>query len=251
MISLIINLCIAILPAAIILIICFYRLASFRHISLKHKLVLFALGMLISLPLYLIEKFATEASIFEMDNWSNLLVYSFLIIALCEELFKYLIGFFYPFKQKYFSNTLQLIIAISLIGLGFATLENILYAILFDTQTMITRSFTAVPLHLSVSIIMGYFLGFAKMDKSKRSFSLAIALLIPIIIHGFYDLFIIQEVNDTFTGYSLIFLGISIGLSVKYFIKALKKSDPNSMYNQRAENINFDPSRSKYINDQL
>ena len=54
-----------------------------------------------------------------------------------------------------------------MIGMGFATLENILYADRFGLQTVMIRAFTAVPAHAIFAIIMGYYIGLAKFNKKK------------------------------------------------------------------------------------
>ena len=50
-----------------------------------------------------------------------------------------------------------------MIGMGFATLENIIYASRFGLETTLFRAFTAVPAHGVFAAIMGYYIGVGKV----------------------------------------------------------------------------------------
>jgi RsiW-degrading membrane proteinase PrsW (M82 family) len=76
-----------------------------------------------------------------------------------------------------------------MVGMGFATLENILYVFQYGAPTGFIRMFTAVPAHASFAILMGYYLGKAKFTHHKNIYYSVLALLIATAFHGAYDYF--------------------------------------------------------------
>ncbi|MBT8230290.1 MAG: PrsW family intramembrane metalloprotease, partial [Bacteroidia bacterium] len=77
-----------------------------------------------------------------------------------------------------------------MIGMGFATAENILYVINGGAGTAIVRMFTAVPAHATFAIIMGFFIGEAKVFRSSANLYSIIALFFATLAHGYYDYFL-------------------------------------------------------------
>jgi RsiW-degrading membrane proteinase PrsW (M82 family) len=76
-----------------------------------------------------------------------------------------------------------------MVGMGFATLENILYVFQYGAPTGFARMFTAVPAHATFAVLMGYFLGKAKFTHRKGFYYSFIALLTATAFHGSYDYF--------------------------------------------------------------
>jgi RsiW-degrading membrane proteinase PrsW (M82 family) len=74
-------------------------------------------------------------------------------------------------------------------ALGFAALENVLYMASYGTQIALSR---LIPVHSICGLFMGFYLGIAKTaeldgDIRSRSLYMKLSLLIPVLIHGFYD----------------------------------------------------------------
>ena len=76
-----------------------------------------------------------------------------------------------------------------MVGMGFATLENVLYVFEYGASTGFLRMFTAVPAHATFAVLMGYFLGKAKFTRHKEITYSILALLIATAFHGSYDYF--------------------------------------------------------------
>ena len=78
-------------------------------------------------------------------------------------------------------------------ALGFALFENVFYILGGGLVTGIARAFTAVPAHASNGAFMGMMLSRAKWyeaTKPKKSLAYKIlAVLIPTLLHGVYDMF--------------------------------------------------------------
>jgi len=184
-----------------------------------HKLLVktFFIGFLITVPMILNELLTGE--IFE-----NILLYSLLGVALVEEGIKYLTLLLYNYKKDDFNEPYDGIIYSVMLTMGFALVENVMYVIQGGGEVAILRMFSAIPLHATCGIIMGYFLGKAKMEHENIEKNKILALVIPTIIHGLYNYFIFIEII-TFSYIILIF-------GVIYGLKAIKIHQKNSPFKE-------------------
>lgn len=115
---------------------------------------------------------------------------AFFKVALVEEFSKFIFVRFVLYYNKNFNEPFDGIVYAVMVGMGFATLENILYVFEFGIATGLIRMFTAVPAHATFAILMGYFLGRAKFTH-RREISLSfVALFAATIFHGAYDYFL-------------------------------------------------------------
>ena len=141
-------------------------------------------------------------------------VHAFLIVALVEELSKFIFvrGVFY--RNENFNEPFDGIVYSVMVSMGFATLENMMYVWSGGVGTAILRMFTAVPAHACFGVLMGYFLGKAKFEHRKSHYAIY-ALLVATLFHGAYDYFwFISFVPLIWTG-ALASLGLAIFLSRK------------------------------------
>lgn len=125
-------------------------------------------------------------------NFLELIIYSFICISLVEELCKYFMVYMTAYNNKEFNYTFDMIVYSVFTALGFAFLENILYVLTGGLTTAIARAFTAIPAHASNGVFMGIFLSKAKcyevVDIKKSNKYKMLAILVPTLIHGFYDM---------------------------------------------------------------
>lgn len=130
----------------------------------------------------IIEQFITidEASLSEQA------VHAFLIVALVEEFSKFIFVRGILYNNKHFNEPFDGIVYSVMVGMGFATFENILYAINGGFGTAIMRMFTAVPAHAAFAVLMGFYLGKAKFEHKKSYYALH-ALGVATLFHGAYD----------------------------------------------------------------
>ncbi|MEP6645510.1 MAG: PrsW family glutamic-type intramembrane protease [Saprospiraceae bacterium] len=93
------------------------------------------------------------------------------------------------------------------IAAGFNLVEGFLYITTDDDlQNIFIRSFTAVPVHFLFGILMGFF--WARYRLEHQSVFFWISLLLPLLIHGLYDFFILQQYTELLMGGSLlVFIG--------------------------------------------
>ena len=78
------------------------------------------------------------------------------------------------------------------VSLGFALWENIGYVAMYGLSTALIRAVTAVPGHACFGVFMGVWYGMAKRregagDEAGSKRMRVRALLIPALLHGFYD----------------------------------------------------------------
>ena len=114
------------------------------------------------------------------------------------------------------------------VSLGFATFENILYVFQNGIGTAITRAIFSVPGHVIDAIFMGYFYGLARRahgagEEGAAKRYLFEALLIPVIMHGFYD-FCLSTEDGMFILLFLVYEVVITVVAVKK-LKSLSKND--------------------------
>lgn len=115
-------------------------------------------------------------------------VYSaFCQAAIPEELSKFIMLFALIWNNRFFDEKFDGIVYASVVGLGFAALENILYVAQFGTGILASRALLAIPGHFFFGVAMGYFFAIAKFFPRCRREYLALSLIVPILLHGCYD----------------------------------------------------------------
>lgn len=113
------------------------------------------------------------------------------------------------------------------ISLGFAAAENILYVSGEGLGVAIMRGVMSVPGHAIDAVFMGYFFAMAKkqsfLNKGKEKQMLILALIVPTLLHGFYD-FCLSTDSIVWIG---IFAAYEVCITIGAFIlvNRLSKSD--------------------------
>lgn len=156
-------------------------------------------------------------------NLIELLFQVFIGVALVEEFSKWIILYKVSFKNTAFDELYDALLYGMFVALGFACFENLLYVYSGGIGVAVTRAISAVPGHVCDGMVMGYFLGLAKMgklynDNKKYKTNLVLSLLAPTITHGIYDycLFVGKPV------FIVIFIIFVICLYI-FVIKKIKK----------------------------
>jgi RsiW-degrading membrane proteinase PrsW (M82 family) len=116
-------------------------------------------------------------------------VHAFLLVALIEEFSKFVFVRWVLYPNSNFNEPFDGIVYSVMVGMGFATLENLIYVFDGGIGTGVFRMFTAVPAHATFAILMGYYLGKAKFEK-KKSHNVYYALGAATLFHGAYDYFL-------------------------------------------------------------
>lgn len=117
----------------------------------------------------------------------------FIVVAWSEEGVKRFVLRRVTWKNPAFDFRFDAIVYAVFVSLGFAALENIEYVFGYGGLAVAgVRAITAIPLHCITGIFMGHYYGEAKMAevngrKAESRRFMFLSLLIPILIHGFYD----------------------------------------------------------------
>ena len=208
------------------LLICYliYRADRYEREPKLLMLASFIFGCLITYPTMKVEAIADTLGWEQSTNFFKLFFFSVVFVGLVEEFFKFFCLIALPYFRKSFNEPLDGIVYAVFIAMGFATVENLIYASSYDIQTIALRGLTAVPAHASFAVVMGYFVGLAKLDEKQRIKYFFLALVIPALIHGLYDFFILQTYYDWLISFASLVLIVSLYFAYKLTLKHLKTS---------------------------
>jgi RsiW-degrading membrane proteinase PrsW (M82 family) len=189
--NLAISLTLAIVPALIIVI---YLCRKDRAKPEPKRIIvrIFILGLLSTVPAIFIEMGINELRGYLYPCYAILypIFKAFIVAGLVEESLKLFIVKKFAFRKKCFDEVMDGIVYTVVAGMGFACLENVLYVLGNGISVGILRAFTSIPMHASVSVIMGYWIGMAKFSKNRVSRRKLIlkGFLLAVLFHGLYDL---------------------------------------------------------------
>jgi RsiW-degrading membrane proteinase PrsW (M82 family) len=174
----------AAIAPGIALLAYFYWKDRYDAEPLSMVVKLFLSGMLIVLPAMIVQR--------GLMLWlgDSPLTFSFVISAGVEELLKFFVLYHIIFNHTEFDEPYDGIVYATAVSLGFATLENVLYAFLQPTTfgTLMVRALLPVSGHALFGVFMGYSLGRAKFSTgTKVRYHLWMAMLLPLVWHGLFD----------------------------------------------------------------
>ena len=176
-----------------------------------------------------------------------LIIENFLLVALVEEVCKFVVLYRITSKNRNFNSLFDgLIYAVS-VGIGFEILENILYASNGFGTALLRAS---MPGHFFFAIFSGYFYSQYHMHKNAQLTEAALqnggllasgvsrfnprryillAILVPTLIHGMWDY--LCTVGSTIT--VILFFAMVVALYIVCFarIRAVSKADSHEYYN--------------------
>ncbi|CAM2803303.1 glutamic-type intramembrane protease PrsW [Paenibacillus sediminis] len=175
----------AAIAPGIALLTFFYLKDRYDSEPLHMVIKVFLVGFLIVLPIMIIQR--------GMSLWfgDHPFLYSFVISAGVEEFVKWFLLYHLIYNHTEFDEPYDGILYAVAISLGFATIENIMYAWFNHASlgALMIRALLPVSGHALFGVIMGYYLGRAKFSEGKltRRF-LLYSLVMPLFWHGVYDL---------------------------------------------------------------
>ncbi len=190
-----------------------YHIDKYERESFIPLAISFILGILATFPALWAQEYLDSLGFNEIGSLLQTFVYALVGVALVEELSKYICLLAYPYRRPFFNEPLDGIVYSVMIGMGFATFENILYAQAYGVETILIRAITAVPAHGAFGVIMGYFVGLAKFDTKRKYWLLFQGLLFAAVLHAVYDFFLLQQIYEGLMGLALLSLLLGIRLS--------------------------------------
>lgn len=154
------------------------------------------------------------------------LIEAFIIVALMEEVAKFIMLKTASWKDKNFNYTFDAIVYAVFTSLGFATIENILYVLSNGFLVAIIRAISAVPAHMTFGVFMGIYYGKAKVcekngDIKGKKYNLIKSVLIPTVLHGLYDYCLMESMALSLIIFVvlLVFLYINMFRNIKKYSK--------------------------------
>lgn len=179
-----------------------YSLQQYGKASMRYLVISFILGMAATLPALSIQLMAEDV---RTEPWrhsiASYLWYAFGVVALSEEGSKFLVLRFYAYPKRVFRAPFDGVVFGVMIGMGFATVENIEYVYKFGLETGVSRFFLAIPAHAAFAVLMGYPVGRAKFNAGRRVWLQLKGLLVAVLFHGSFDFFLFVQQNREITKY--------------------------------------------------
>jgi RsiW-degrading membrane proteinase PrsW (M82 family) len=198
----------------------------------RHLVLVFILGMLVTIPVLFLE---FTVDLFIPFTGSALTLSSafgaLLVVAPFEELGKFLIVWAGVYRNRAFDEGVDGIVYMVTAAMGFATVENILIVFREGVSILPLRFVTATLLHVLASGIIGYFLGRAKLHPARSGRLMTQGLVIGILLHGFYDFIAIIETDAKF--FMLFVLLLLMFLILDGSLRHLKQEDREHIVRQK------------------
>lgn len=183
---------------------------------IKELIKAFLLGVA-SIIITLVVSFVLGISKIDIDSSKliDVFFYSFVCIALIEEFSKWICSHLFVRKNPNFDYLFDGIVYFTFVSLGFATLENIIYCIQMGLSAVIIRAITTVPAHAFFGVTSGYFYALARREKFKFNLTKAkgyfvLSIVLPIILHGFYDFCLLTQNVISFMIYIIFVVSLYV-----------------------------------------
>lgn len=195
-----------------------YSMNKYDKSSIRYLVIAFLLGMTATLPALLVQTLAVDVRD-EPARHSILsyLWFAFVIVALSEEGSKFLVLRLYAYPKSVFKEPFDGVVFAVMIGMGFATVENIEYVVKFGLETGVSRFFLAIPAHAAFAVLMGYPIGRAKFEKERSVWLMARGLLVAVLFHGSFDFFLFSQQSREVAKYFSTG-GLSFGAFATFYI---------------------------------
>lgn len=173
----------------------FYNKDRYEPEPLSWILLVYIFGIVVTIPVAFIE------------GTLSIIVPEFFIVVLgapiVEEAGKYLVVKKTVWESLEFDEPVDGIIYAAAAGLGFATLENVIYvfsavetSLLLALQTGLLRALISVPGHVLFSAMWGYSLGKARfIPQEQRTGVIATGLILAMAFHALFNLLLYDAIG--------------------------------------------------------
>jgi RsiW-degrading membrane proteinase PrsW (M82 family) len=174
----------------------YYKLIDvFERENNAHLLISFILGALSVYPVILFGSVVGKIYFEEDGTAINDFFYAFIEVGLVEESAKVLaFGISWFFVRKHLNEPLDYIFHISIVALGFSTVENVLYFNNHGTEIINARIVMSSFGHIFDTSVFAYGLIYANIYQRKyKVFLVPAFLLLAALAHGIYDFLVIHD----------------------------------------------------------
>lgn len=204
----------------------FYRQDRYEPEPVRKILRVFMVGLVLVIPAGVVEQIwrAPILNSIENGNWVNFLVLAFLVIALIEEGLKSIVLIWMTGKSHELNEPVDGAIYGITLGLGFASLENLLWASVFGFGVAILRAVVTTLAHASFTGWMGYYVSKYKLESNCEVKFLWKGFLIALITHGAYDFLLF--LNNPLASLMAILLVAALLIRLYLVMQAQVKNSP-------------------------
>jgi RsiW-degrading membrane proteinase PrsW (M82 family) len=108
-----------------------------------------------------------------------------------EEFWKIIATVALTWKSSEIREPLDVVVASTAVGLGFAAVENITYLLNYGNHIIVIRTMFSVPMHLILAVIWGYGLAFVRFHPSLHrglTTRLLPLYILSAVLHDFYNM---------------------------------------------------------------
>lgn len=194
--------------------------------SLLWKLVIFgALSVILALILELVGGTILVHFIPNEYSRSYILTEMFIVVALSEELSKFLALKLGSWRNPAFNYTFDGLIYAICVAIGFSVVEDIMYIASTSLATGIVRALTFIPGHFGFAVFTGLVYSKAReaANKGNRGATAGyqfLAVILGTVMHGFYDSCLSFGTNLTI----VFFLVFVVAMYIAVFLMIRKAS---------------------------
>ena len=157
-------------------------------------------------------------------------LYDFIVLALVEEVVKYLAFRSMVKKTDYAYSWQDAAILMTIVGLGFGMLESVIYAFGASPAVVLIRGI-CIP-HAGFGFLTGYLYG--KRRKNGSSSQMWMCFLPSWVLHGLYDFGLSEEflaLNDNLATVALLLAALEIVL-VLILVRFIRKTGKQTIYTE-------------------
>ena len=171
----------------------FVRKDVYRPEPRRLLIATFALGAAVTMPVALVEVvFLGESSLSDQVTLGALAVAMLLVVGPAEELGKFAVVRFVPYRSLYFDEPMDGLVYGAAASLGFASLENLVYMLTFGPEVILVRGPLSTLGHLVLSSIWGYPLGQKSQNKTGLGLPVVAGLAIAAMAHGVFNIMVLS-----------------------------------------------------------
>ncbi|NLY74627.1 MAG: PrsW family intramembrane metalloprotease [Firmicutes bacterium] len=167
----------------------FYRQDRYEPEPVRKIIKVFLVGLILVLPAGLLEQIWRDQMMesIQTGDWVSFLGLAFLVIALIEEGLKTIALIRMTGNSHELNEPVDGPIYGITMGLGFASLENLLWASIFGFGVAILRAAVTTLAHASFSGWMGFYVSKYRLESNRDGLILWKGFLAALIAHGTYD----------------------------------------------------------------
>ncbi|HPT86886.1 MAG TPA: PrsW family glutamic-type intramembrane protease [Bacillota bacterium] len=187
----------------------FYRMDHYEPEPPKLVFKLFFAGILLVIPAGLLEQIWKPQLISSINDgaWRDFLVMAFFVVALIEEGLKTWFLWWIVGRNQELDEPVDGIIYGITLGLGFASLENLLWASMYGYGVALLRAVVTTLAHASFTGWAGYYISKYKLETPHNSSRVFGGFLLAWASHGFYDfLLFMQNTMASIIAFALVII---------------------------------------------